>query len=128
MTRAREKLAEVLAEKLNGGMFSSPKFYNGTQREVRLERADTILATIPDWLPVKDLVWDDSYFDEYGGVTTIVASALSRGRYSLRSNSQNYRVYFNARRIGIVDSWREAKDLANAHNRAEVLKLVGENR
>jgi len=43
-----ERVALVLAEKMNGGMFSSPKFYNGEQREVWMAHARAAIEAMAD--------------------------------------------------------------------------------
>lgn len=44
----RDKIAETLAETMNGGQFNSATFYNGSQRETWEKRADAILSVIAE--------------------------------------------------------------------------------
>lgn len=56
MNDMREALAQIISETMNGGEFKSPKFYNGDQRDLWLDRADAIIAALPGL--VADLEWE----------------------------------------------------------------------
>ena len=46
MTDQVKELAKAMAQELNGGMFDSPEFYNGSQRELWEAHAARILSAI----------------------------------------------------------------------------------
>ena len=83
--------------------------------------ADAIIAALPRMVP--DLVWDDSGRSLSGGYR------IARMRHDA---DQPYTVHIPAHFVGpmtATHSWagslKEATDMANAHNRAEVCKALG---
>ena len=79
--------------------------------------ADAIIAALPDMVP--DLVWDDS------------GESLSGG-YRIVQRNKAYMLHVADHFAGLTtathawtDSIKEAKDVANVHNRAAVCKALG---
>jgi len=137
MTDLREKLActlwhnEAARSAPNVARGRTPEEFSGSGDESRvpwLHHADAIIAALPDM--VTELTWFGHEADRY------VVSALGPSYYEvLVTNRLAYpcdylwSAYYSGKRITVEgppqQSFAEAKAIANAHHRAQVMRMLG---